>query len=55
MLALAPVTAVAISSCGNFGLVGTAAGRLDRYNMQSGLHRGSYSRCASSSPAVAAP
>ncbi|BDA46919.1 probable guanine nucleotide-binding protein subunit beta-like protein at C-terminar half [Coccomyxa sp. Obi] len=40
----APVTAVAISCCGNFGLVGTAAGRVDRYNMQSGLHRGSYCR-----------
>ncbi len=43
----APVTAVAVSCCGNFGLVGTAAGRVDRYNMQSGLHRGSYSRCGS--------
>jgi len=40
----APVSAVAISSCGNFGLVGNAAGRVDRYNMQSGLHRGSYCR-----------
>lgn len=40
----APVTAVAVSRCGNFGLVGTAAGRLDRYNMQSGLHRGAYFR-----------
>lgn len=41
---LAPVTAVCLSSCGNFGFVASAAGRLDRYNMQSGLHRGSYSR-----------
>jgi len=24
--------------------VGTAAGRVDRYNMQSGLHRGAYCR-----------
>ena len=40
----APVTAVAISCCGNFGLVGNAAGRVDRYNMQSGLHRGTYHR-----------
>lgn len=38
------VTSVAISSCGNFGLVGSQSGRVDRYNMQSGLHRGSYSR-----------
>ncbi len=42
----APVTAVAVSSCGNYGLVGTAAGRVDRYNMQSGLHRGFYARSA---------
>lgn len=40
----APVTAVAISSCGNFGLVGSASGRVDRYNMQSGQHRGTYRR-----------
>jgi hypothetical protein len=40
----APVTAVAISSCGNFGLVGSASGRVDRYNMQSGQHRGAYRR-----------
>ncbi len=42
----APVSAVAISCCGNFGFVGSAAGRVDRYNMQSGLHRGSYQRWA---------
>lgn len=40
----APVTAVCLSSCGNFALVGSAAGRVDRYNMQSGLHRGAYQR-----------
>jgi U3 small nucleolar RNA-associated protein 21 len=39
-------TAVAVSPCGNFGVVGGAAGRVDRYNMQSGLHRGSYCRRA---------
>ena len=32
------------SRCGNFGCVGSEAGRLDRYNMQSGMHRGSYCR-----------
>ncbi len=48
----APVTAVAISCCGNFGLVGTAAGRVDRYNMQSGLHRGSYNRHAANIVAI---
>lgn len=37
-------TAVAVSCCGNFGLVGTDAGRVDRYNLQSGLHRGTYWR-----------
>jgi hypothetical protein len=51
----APVTAVAISCCGNFGLVGTAAGRVDRYNMQSGLHRGSYCRCAAADPLYHVP
>lgn len=40
------MTSVAVSRCGNFGLVGTAAGRLDRYNMQSGLHRLAYRRPA---------
>ncbi len=44
-VAEAPVSCVAISSCGNFGLVGSAGGHVDRYNMQSGLHRGNYSRC----------
>jgi len=42
--AAAPVTAVAMSQCGNYGLVGRANGTVDRYNMQSGLHRGSYNR-----------
>lgn len=42
----APVTAVCLSRCGNFGFVASAAGRLDRYNMQSGLHRGCYRRPA---------
>lgn len=34
-------TAVDISSCGNFGLIGYSSGHIDLYNMQSGLHRGS--------------
>ena len=42
--ASAPVTAVGMSQCGNYGLVGRANGTVDRYNMQSGLHRGSYNR-----------
>ena len=36
--------ACARSRCGNFGFVGSEAGRVDRYNMQSGMHRGSYCR-----------
>ena len=32
------------SRCGNFGFVGGESGRVDRYNMQSGMHRGSYCR-----------
>lgn len=40
----APVTAVCVSACGNYGFVGNAAGRIDRYNLQSGLFRGSYNR-----------
>jgi U3 small nucleolar RNA-associated protein 21 len=40
----APVTAVALSRCGNFAFVGAADGALHRYNMQSGLHRGRFAR-----------
>lgn len=43
----AAATAVAVSSCGNFGVVGTASGRMDKYNMQSGLHRGRFTTGAS--------
>ncbi|GLI63849.1 hypothetical protein VaNZ11_006952 [Volvox africanus] len=42
----AAVTSVALSRCGNFGIVGSASGRLDRYNMQSGIHRGAFYRPA---------
>eukprot|EP00897_Mesotaenium_endlicherianum_P007094 jgi/Mesen1/6412/ME000329S05575 len=37
-----PVKACAISACGNFGIVGTAAGRVERFNLQSGMHRGTF-------------
>ena len=37
-----PVMSVEISACGNFGFVGSARGRVDKYNMQSGLHRGTF-------------
>ncbi|XP_067341278.1 WD repeat-containing protein 36 isoform X1 [Channa argus] len=35
-------TAVDITSCGNFVLIGSSCGRVDVYNLQSGLHRGCY-------------
>lgn len=35
-------TAVDITSCGNFAVIGSSSGRVDVYNMQSGLHRGCY-------------
>ncbi|NWU59984.1 WDR36 protein, partial [Dromas ardeola] len=37
-------TAVDITSCGNFAVVGLSTGRVDVYNMQSGIHRGSYGK-----------
>jgi hypothetical protein len=37
-----PVTAVAISGCGHFGVCGSEDGRLFRYAMQSGLFRGEF-------------
>ncbi|KAL7988865.1 hypothetical protein Chor_007784 [Crotalus horridus] len=35
-------TAVDITSCGNFAVIGLSTGHVDRYNMQSGIHRGRY-------------
>ncbi|KAE9990570.1 hypothetical protein EG327_001253 [Venturia inaequalis] len=35
----ANVTSVAISACGTFALVGSAAGGIDMFNLQSGMHR----------------
>ncbi|XP_051875459.1 WD repeat-containing protein 36 isoform X2 [Pristis pectinata] len=35
-------TAVDITSCGNFAIVGLSSGHVDVYNMQSGIHRGQY-------------
>lgn len=39
-----PISCVCLSVCGNFGIVGTFAGKIERFNVQSGLHRGSYKR-----------
>uniref|UniRef100_A0A8P4K090 WD repeat-containing protein 36 n=1 Tax=Dicentrarchus labrax TaxID=13489 RepID=A0A8P4K090_DICLA len=35
-------TVVDITSCGNFAVIGSSCGRVDVYNLQSGLHRGCY-------------
>ena len=35
----APITAVAISACGNFAFLGSELGSIDKYNLQSGQHR----------------
>ncbi|KAM2657601.1 hypothetical protein EV1_012943 [Malus domestica] len=37
-----PVKASAISACGNFAVLGTADGWVERFNLQSGISRGSY-------------
>ncbi|CAL1380098.1 unnamed protein product [Linum trigynum] len=37
-----PVKACAISACGNFAVLGTAGGWIERFNLQSGHSRGSY-------------
>lgn len=38
------VTSVALSPCGNYALLGCDSGSVDRFNVQSGQHRGSYMR-----------
>ncbi|XP_030049327.1 WD repeat-containing protein 36 [Microcaecilia unicolor] len=35
-------TAVDITSCGNFAVIGLSTGDVDKYNIQSGIHRGHY-------------
>ncbi|KAB1212058.1 hypothetical protein CJ030_MR5G024630 [Morella rubra] len=37
-----PVKACAITACGNFAVLGTAGGWIERFNLQSGISRGSY-------------
>jgi U3 small nucleolar RNA-associated protein 21 len=41
-------TSVAVSACGNFCVVGNKGGSVHRYNLQSGLPRGSFPRSAAS-------
>lgn len=33
-----------ITSCGNFAVIGLSSGTIDVYNMQSGIHRGSFGK-----------
>ncbi|KAJ3049083.1 hypothetical protein HK097_009887 [Rhizophlyctis rosea] len=47
-----PATAVAISACGNFGFMGSSGGIVDRYNLQSGLHRKTYGGKAAHKKAI---
>lgn len=42
------VTAVGLSTCGNYGLVGDSRGIIHRYNMQSGQARGTYPKAKGS-------
>lgn len=37
-----PVKACTISACGNFAIIGTASGWIERFNLQSGISRGRY-------------
>eukprot|EP00252_Welwitschia_mirabilis_P019651 TRINITY_DN4608_c0_g1_i1.p1 TRINITY_DN4608_c0_g1~~TRINITY_DN4608_c0_g1_i1.p1 ORF type:complete len:897 (+),score=167.79 TRINITY_DN4608_c0_g1_i1:212-2902(+) len=37
-----PVKACSISACGNFAVLGTEGGWIERFNLQSGISRGSY-------------
>lgn len=37
-----PVKTCAISACGNFAILGTAGGWIEKFNLQSGIHRGAY-------------
>jgi len=38
----AKATCLTLSSCGNFAIIGYSSGHVDRFNIQSGLHRGTY-------------
>lgn len=35
-------TAVIITACGNFAIIGQSSGHVNKFNIQSGLYRGSY-------------
>jgi len=38
----AVATCICLTSCGNFVLLGYSSGHVDRFNIQSGIHRGTY-------------
>ncbi|XP_034945888.1 WD repeat-containing protein 36 [Chelonus insularis] len=38
----ANVTALCLTQCGNFVIIGYSTGHIDRYNIQSGIHRATY-------------
>jgi len=38
----AKATCLCLSSCGNFVVIGYSSGHVDRFNIQSGIHRGTY-------------
>jgi U3 small nucleolar RNA-associated protein 21 len=38
----AVATCLCITSCGNFVIIGYSSGHVDKFNIQSGIHRGSY-------------
>ncbi len=33
-----------VTGCGNFVLIGYSSGHVDKFNIQSGIHRGSYGK-----------
>lgn len=45
-------TCLCLTSCGNFVLIGYSSGHVDRFNIQSGIHRGSYGNPAAHSGPV---
>lgn len=47
-------TAACVSRCGNFAYVGHASGRIEKFNMQSGLHRGTLGTPAGAGAGAAA-
>ena len=48
-LRTATATCLALTACGNFVLLGYSSGHIDRFNIQSGLHRAAY--CHGTKPA----